>query len=181
MDPTDTAFVEVRTSDSTWHTIAKYDWNDDVRWSDSVASAGDWRLESVAIPNEILGAEQTVTLRFRLRTATFRNADGWYIDDIAFGAVLGIDNESEHELSSSVRPNPFRASAIVEYTMARRDNVSARIVDALGREVRTFDLGVRDAGHHSFTIDGSDFAPGTYIYEVTAGANRTAGYLMRVP
>src|SRR5205814_6866790 len=54
-----------------------------------------------------------------------------------------------------VRPNPFRQSAEVGFSLARRGQVSLVIYDVLGRQVRTVTRGEwREAGSQSLRWDG---------------------------
>jgi hypothetical protein len=57
----------------------------------------------------------------------------------------------------SVRPNPFRASVEVAFTLGRRGPVDLVVYDVLGREVRAIARGARlEAGPQTLTWDGRD-------------------------
>lgn len=179
VDPSDTAFVEYRIGgDTTWHIAATYDWTHESVWSDSSADPGDWRMAMVSLGGP---TDSMITIRFRLKTNTFRNADGWYIDDIVVTAEGGVDDESKSDLVSTVHPNPFRSVAIIDFRLPRSSHVRLRVVDIVGREVVSVDLGQREPGRHAHTVDGSKLVPGTYLYEIITDSGRSGGYLMRLP
>jgi hypothetical protein len=66
-------------------------------------------------------------------------------------------------------PNPFNPSTTIRFSLARRGQVSLKILDILGREVATLVNGDLEAGLHQATFDASRFASGIYLYRVKAG------------
>ena len=66
-------------------------------------------------------------------------------------------------------PNPFNLATKIEYTLESKAHAMLIIYDALGREVRRYDEGFREAGHYNVSWDardnhGSITATGTYFY-----------------
>jgi hypothetical protein len=180
VDPSDSAIVEYRyQDDTTWTLLRSFNWNQNPQWSDSSADAGDWRTEALAIPAGD-AADTVVTVRFRMKTNIFRHADGWYLDNVRWEVSSGIADElASSDGRVSVRPNPFMRAAVIDYALPRAGVATLRIVDLVGREVRTVDLGVREPGRHAYTLDASELAPGAYLFEITSAGGRVAGYLVR--
>ncbi len=82
-------------------------------------------------------------------------------------ASPGLDIES-------VEPNPSTGAATVSFTLATSRRVTVGVVDALGRTVRSLDLGTRLAGAHRVEIDLAGLAAGVYRVRVDdGGATRT--------
>jgi len=82
-------------------------------------------------------------------------------------------------LVARVLPNPARGRALLEYSLADRANVSARLYDASGRVVRTLlDGAPRAPGRHTIPIEGGDLRPGVYFYEIARGNERVRGKLV---
>jgi hypothetical protein len=180
VDPTDSAIVEYRfENDTAWTLLRSFTWNDNVAWSDSVADPGDWQPTTLGIPHE--PDDTVVTVRFRLKTNIFRHGDGWYIDNIQWSSEGGVRDDAAAELTTTARPNPFTSAAIIEFTQRSASGVTVRVVDLVGRVVRSADLGRLEPGRHTYTLDGSDLVPGTYLYEISSDAGRAAGYLMKAP
>ena len=77
-------------------------------------------------------------------------------------------------------PNPFNASTIIAFDVARTAPVHLVVYDALGRRVRTLHRGeTLAAGHYRAPWNGRDdegrpTASGVYLYRLTAGADFTA-------
>ncbi|MFH1278238.1 MAG: FlgD immunoglobulin-like domain containing protein [Candidatus Eisenbacteria bacterium] len=54
------------------------------------------------------------------------------------------------------RPNPFNPATTIDFTPARKGNVTLAVYDVAGRLVRTLVEGVREAGPQSVSWDGTD-------------------------
>ena len=70
-------------------------------------------------------------------------------------------------------PNPFNPTTTIEYAVPERSYVEIRIIDLLGREMRTLISGARNAGSHQVTWNGLDntgspVASGVYFCSMTA-------------
>ncbi len=81
---------------------------------------------------------------------------------------------SEHVLLWNY-PNPFNPSTTITVVLPERTNASLKIVDMLGREIRTYDLGNALAGTYTVTWDGSttsgaQAASGVYFAQLTTAS-----------
>jgi hypothetical protein len=183
IDPTDSAIVEVSYDrGETWTTAAIYKSTSYPAWSDNKADAGDWRQERLVLVHPNPGPNSYGLVRFRLKTTTFANADGWYIDDINFGATAGVDmaEGGTNRLSSRAYPNPFTSASIIEFNLPGRTHVTARVFDVMGRQVALLHDGALEAGRHSVTFDGSELPAGTYLYEIQTESGGVRGNLLLV-
>jgi hypothetical protein len=73
------------------------------------------------------------------------------------------------------RPNPFGAQTSIEFQLPRTEEVSVRVFNALGQEIRTLAAGTHQAGRHQLSWDGRDNAgqtvsAGVYFYRIDAGS-----------
>ncbi|MEA1980717.1 MAG: T9SS type A sorting domain-containing protein, partial [candidate division Zixibacteria bacterium] len=68
-------------------------------------------------------------------------------------------------------PNPFSDQTNISYTLGKEASVQISIIDILGKDVLTRDLGMIPAGEHNTTINNQDLSPGIYFYTLTAGGN----------
>ena len=69
-------------------------------------------------------------------------------------------------------PNPFNARATVRYFLPQAGDLTLRLYDLRGREVGTLVSGRRDAGFGAVSLDAADYAAGTYLLALEAGATR---------
>ena len=65
-------------------------------------------------------------------------------------------------------PNPFNASTIIKYNLAKNSDVVIDIYDILGRKVETLIAGKQTAGTHSFVWKPENLSSGVYFYQITA-------------
>jgi len=71
-------------------------------------------------------------------------------------------------------PNPFSGETEIPYRLNEQSDVTVRIYNILGQEVRTFQAGVQRAGVYGIRWDGRDtrgmrVSPGVYFYQLQAG------------
>jgi hypothetical protein len=89
-----------------------------------------------------------------------------------------VDNKrfvlpSTVELSQNY-PNPFSSSTAITYQLNKQSDVSIKIYDILGREVKAFKIGFQAIGTYGIVWDGKDhfgsrLALGIYFYKLQAG------------
>ncbi len=63
-------------------------------------------------------------------------------------------------------PNPFNPATTISYTLPIAGNVTLKVFDITGKEVRMLDNGYKAAGKYSVTFNASDLASGMYIYKI---------------
>lgn len=64
-------------------------------------------------------------------------------------------------------PNPFNPSTKIEYSIADAGNVTIRVYDATGSEVRKNSEGNKEVGKYVYEFKGGDLSSGIYFYELT--------------
>jgi len=66
-------------------------------------------------------------------------------------------------------PNPFNPATTIEYRLSGSSEVTLKVYDLLGREVRTLVSARQNSGSHTVTFDGQNLASGVYFYRLKAG------------
>lgn len=66
-------------------------------------------------------------------------------------------------------PNPFNPSTQINYDILLASEISLKVYDITGRQVKTLVEKFQQPGHYSVLFDGSDLASGVYIYKLTSG------------
>ena len=84
------------------------------------------------------------------------------INSLQSGSGKSVSGESM-EISGTVSPNPATTDATISFTMEQAANVRLDIVDINGATVTGLTDEVRNAGHHSATVDVSGLPQGTYF------------------
>ena len=73
---------------------------------------------------------------------------------------------------TSVYPNPFNSSVLVNFTIENRAETVIELFNVLGQKVFAKDLGNLTPGEHSVQIDGEGFSGGIYLMRLSSGNNR---------
>jgi len=85
------------------------------------------------------------------------------------GEVGGTSSVASDFNLISANPNPFNPSTVIRYQMPDARFVSLKVYDTTGRLVAILVDGMRDAGTHEATFDGSNLASGIYLAHIEAG------------
>lgn len=72
------------------------------------------------------------------------------------------------ELSQNY-PNPFNPATVISFSLPQKSNVTVKIYDILGNEVRTLINETKDAGKHSVNFNATSLSSGVYFYSIKAG------------
>jgi len=87
----------------------------------------------------------------------------------AVGAESDPSGLPSRKMLSSVYPNPFRPSTTIYYALPGPADVTLRVYDVLGRQVRELDSGAKPAGSYEVTFDATGLPSGVYFYQLEAG------------
>ena len=91
----------------------------------------------------------------------------------AAGAPTHIDESPSQFTVKQPYPNPFNASAALEYYLPYDSSVSLTVYDTLGREVIVLEDGLKSAGYYRSVWNGTDsrglpVSSGLYVYRLSA-------------
>ncbi|MCG3153714.1 MAG: hypothetical protein DKINENOH_00304 [bacterium] len=87
-------------------------------------------------------------------------------DEEVIGDQLSV--VSDYALEQNY-PNPFNPSTTIAFALPKLSEVTLKIFDASGREVKTLVEGRLPAGRHEVVLDASPFSSGVYFYRLQAG------------
>ncbi len=82
------------------------------------------------------------------------------------------------EFSYAVSPNPFNPAATINFTLPQAAHMSLSVYDLNGRLVSELLNGLREAGQHQVTFDGSNLSSGVYLYTLQAGSYSATGKMV---
>jgi hypothetical protein len=90
------------------------------------------------------------------------------------GGVTFIEDEYHSSQPNSFYlsqnfPNPFNPSTSLQYAIGRRQFITLKDFDLLGREVATLINEEKPAGEYEVEFDGSALTSGIYFYQLKAG------------
>ncbi|MEX0746974.1 MAG: T9SS type A sorting domain-containing protein, partial [Rhodothermales bacterium] len=127
-----------------------------------------------------LSQETTINGVLRLQAGVFDNTNPFTLGpegSISFeGGSLLVDVASESESSVPQSfyvdqnfPNPFNPTTVFRYGLPMASEVTVRVYNVLGQQVRTFVEGHRNAGVHEIFFEAGGLSSGLYLYRVEAG------------
>ena len=95
-----------------------------------------------------------------------------------FYARKGITSvEGEHEnvpnefILFQNYPNPFNPTTTIRFSLPKRERVTLRVFDVLGREVVALVSAELNPGEHSVVFNAKGLASGVYLYQLRAGGS----------
>ncbi len=91
-----------------------------------------------------------------------------YLDTVVVSVEKTDDLPKDFYLSNNY-PNPFNPTTKINYSISKSVNVSLKVYDVLGREVKTLVQGVQNPGSYTVTLDASELSSGIYFYRLEAG------------
>ncbi|HUI09305.1 MAG TPA: T9SS type A sorting domain-containing protein [Bacteroidota bacterium] len=149
--------------------------------NDSVAF--DWVNAPVAGLTSLSGVPQwPVTLRqiqIQLAVVSVQGqvtSGNIYVDNLRLkypGQVTSIAGGAQapplFELAQNY-PNPFNPATTIEYRLSAGSDVTLKVYDILGREVRTLVSDRQNSGSHTVTFDAQNLSSGVYFCRLQAGS-----------
>ncbi|MBI2619069.1 MAG: T9SS type A sorting domain-containing protein [Ignavibacteriales bacterium] len=106
-------------------------------------------------------------MRFTVETSTGSQANvtGW--DQLEPRSLPTVPTEMR--LYQNM-PNPFNPTTTIRFDLPEPGNVSLRVYNALGQEIKVLTDDYRDAGTHSVRFDAQGLASGVYFYRLISGS-----------
>src|SRR5690606_26276888 len=100
------------------------------------------------------------------------------IENTATGVEDYLSSPTEFKLFNNY-PNPFNPSTNISYNLPNAGNVTLKIFDALGREIKTLFSVWQEAGMHTVKFDAESLPSGIYFYQLkTNGFSETKNMML---
>ncbi|NUN10637.1 MAG: T9SS type A sorting domain-containing protein [Ignavibacteriaceae bacterium] len=118
----------------------------------------------------------TSTRNYTFTDVTAPGKYSYRLKQIDFDGSFTYSNAVETEFMPSEfslgqnYPNPFNPETKISFTLPVQENVTIKIFDLTGKEVKTLVNGKMEAGKHSLTLNAEGLSSGVYFYQMTAGS-----------
>ena len=115
-----------------------------------------------------------ITMNTSLDSAKVHLVEDRALENLATGVlsqsltIQNIDIITDYSLGQNY-PNPFNPTTIISYQIPNDGQVTLKVYDVLGREVKTLVNQYQQVGSYNVTLDGTGLASGVYFYRFTSG------------
>jgi len=105
----------------------------------------------------------TAKYNYRLKQVNYNNSFEYFMlnSDVAVGKPVNYDISQNY-------PNPSNPSSQINFQVPADANVTLKVYDIRGREVKTLIDSYMAAGYYSAQFDGTNIASGIYFYRLNA-------------
>lgn len=141
----------------------------DVIFVEGKGTTGDRNEYSATVSNLSAG-----TYEFRLKQIDFDGSVNY--SPVTEATIFSANNFALEQNF----PNPFNPSTTITFQIAEDADVTLKLFNVMGQEIKTVLNKRMTAGSHSIAIDATDLSAGVYLYQLKAGANTSTRKLTLV-
>ena len=127
-----------------------------------------WQMRTYELPyaNQMWGPQFLTFDNHRERLWATTGMGTYYLDAAELSANGPLVFKPADYSLLSVYPNPFNSETSIRFDLLKREQVSVKVYDVLGREVQTLVDEWRDAGRHEVKLSLSEAASGLYFVRI---------------
>lgn len=130
-------------------------------------SAAQSTYTQFTIPLTLTGAPDTVLVYI---SGGDEDGSSLLIDNIQFaGGTVGVKAIALTDATIGVYPNPTAADANLKIALPKTANVSYMVINALGQQVESDNLGSMKDGVHTIKLNTGNYSTGVYFVKVKIG------------
>jgi len=109
----------------------------------------------------------------RTDIAITSTSDSLYVLYNLGGGTVGIEDEELEEIPTSFSlaqnfPNPFNPTTTIQFSLPKSGDVTLKIYNLLGEEVKTLIDDYKEIGNHSVQFNANNLPSGIYFYKLQA-------------
>jgi len=167
----DSGLVQIMDENQNWQTAACYTGSTPFEWQRTVIDLNDYCLPE----------NESMQLRFNLKSDAADNGDGWYIDNVKILVDTNMISDVQETKSvlpkqyvlSQNYPNPFNPETSINYEVPKTGMVKIEIYNSLGQKVKTLLYKEHRPGYYTTIWDGRNdrniaVPSGIYFYKLTS-------------
>ena len=140
-------------------------WGDDksTQQKEGLYDAEEWNL--VLYSAESM---QHQSLSVELKTAS----SGFEKDALVIASQITDSNYEKGLALYNPVPNPANQLTEIAFYVSKDQNLTLRLLNVLGEELKVIADGIKSAGYHSVQLDLHQLAPGSYFYQLQSDSEK---------
>lgn len=112
-------------------------------------NANEWREGSIDVSSFIPQGDNLL-VKFQFNSGGGNNL---YLDDINISGPIGLNEITAEAFNLKVMPNPANQSAVVNFSIETPQDITIKVVDMLGREIKTLDANRYNKGEYNLPLN----------------------------
>ncbi len=89
--------------------------------------------------------------------------DNWILKEVRGDNIVPVSFALEQNY-----PNPFNPGTTISYSLGKPSDVTVKVYDVLGKEVKIFRIGIQREGNHSVKFKAEGLSSGIYFFKLSA-------------
>ena len=146
-------------------------WGDDLYTleKDGLYDAEEWNIGIYSIDTR---TEKPLSIEYDLEKSA-----GFEQDAVLIASQITIASAPNTISLFNAVPNPANQTTEIKFYISQEQEISLRLYNVLGEELKEFSRGIKQEGYHSIEVDLNEFASGTYFYQLQSSTNRITKHL----
>lgn len=119
-------------------------------------------------PTSAFKADSRFTVQFDKSMCEFASSEGNILSSVHLQLpAVSLTVPTEWSLMQNY-PNPFNPSTTIKYSLACESNVTIKIFNSVGQNVRVINEGTRQQGNNEINFNAAGLASGIYLFTISA-------------
>lgn len=136
------------------------------------------RIDFIGNDNDATEPDKTrecvLTYSSKSNDQSYKDVSVWTNTWIGQAWTVGVEEEESNAINFDYKlsqnyPNPFNPSTSVSFSVKNQGMVSLKVLDVLGREVKTLVDEFKSTGSYKVQFDGSNLSSGIYFCQMISG------------
>jgi hypothetical protein len=119
-------------------------------------------------PTPAFKTDSRFSVQFDKSMCEFASGDGNILSSVHLQLpAVSLTIPTESSLMQNY-PNPFNPSTTIKYSLAHESNVTIKIFNSVGQNVRVINEGTRQQGYNEINFNAAGLASGIYLFTISA-------------
>lgn len=174
-----TIYIRWMTTNFSGTLMVAYSPDGGATWTPITAVVAKDGIDSISwmVPDDSTGSAMIAIVTEDFKAGDTTNAPFMIIPKPKGAGLVNESIQASALQSLASYPNPSHGSFELCWTQKIAGNITLRLVDQRGEEIRIAEMGRREAGEQQLRVDDRDLPAGSYVYEIRIGEARATGMI----